>query len=302
MSEVSREFDPTFEDFLDRADPDAAYFLRELMQNVSVVIQEAPVIHPRMAMELYQASKGAAEYMHEHDLGNLVLVDRGARPIWAGVREYYSRRFDEDKSPAIFFVNPAAFEGATMADIEAQLPKLAEQKAEGTLILDTCIHTGKTMLPVLGALREAGFSNVRTAVVNDRENNSGFTPDAILLKKTPQGMCYPFDVDEVTVQGDRLHVDIADDKEPLDSLRVAQLREEIRTIVGFGVEYDNLEKRALGVGLLGGVATFAAYEAMFGPDHILTTVGAVAWGMSNTYSIKMLFEHFATKKLQKRYS
>ncbi len=59
--------------------------------------------------ELFDYSKAVAEYLRRERISNLILVDRGARPLYIGVREYLYSMYPEEEIPDIFFVNPRGF-------------------------------------------------------------------------------------------------------------------------------------------------------------------------------------------------
>lgn len=174
---------------------------------------------------VFNSVKNIVEFTRENGIKNLIFVDRAARPINAGVSEYYKTAYPEEDMPSMFFINPKGFRSADSADFSDELmanyrsydnfdifettasmpdegvsfqqfseehPYLAEKIEEPIMIIDTCMHSGISISSVLEKFQEFGFSDVRLALGNTsspEERRTGITPD---LKFSDIRSCYPF--------------------------------------------------------------------------------------------------------------
>lgn len=83
------------------------------------------------------------------------------------------------------------------ADFLTTYPKLAQDKESPLLLMDTCIHGGSTIEPLLKALDRMNFSDVRFGVFEDTRNYSDITPDFVVHDAPSLGGCYPFSYDKM---------------------------------------------------------------------------------------------------------
>ena len=63
----------------------------------------------RDRQNVYDACIRAADFAVDHEVGNMVFLDRAARPMWIGISECYKQHHPENDIPAMFFVNPNGF-------------------------------------------------------------------------------------------------------------------------------------------------------------------------------------------------
>lgn len=194
--------------------------------------------------ELYDFSRGTAEYLHDNHVPNVVYVDRGARLGWVGMKEYWKRAYTE-KAPDVFFVDPNGFARSFGLGkrMQKQQPTLNARRDQPVLVMDTCIHTGETLLPILKGLRKAGFNDVRGGVVSSYDNFSGYTPDLILQTTQPDGACHPFNGEATTKHGKGVVSAARYHKEA--SVFGTGIRAEIRDIIAEGWNNEDAIARIL---------------------------------------------------------
>jgi hypothetical protein len=199
--------------------------------------------------DIYNTCRNAAEYVDENDVSAVAFIDRSARPMWVGFKEYWQDHHDENKPvPDMFFLDPTGFgkvnkdEYLYAADRVAEdLPGLMQYKDKTILLIDTCIHTGNTILPIRWVLRYAGFEDIRFGVINDKDNDSGVTPDITLLDHTPKLACYTFGLGSCPVKRGEAHLHSqAVELRSGERRGMKILREEIRDIVRTQTEREKL--------------------------------------------------------------
>jgi len=168
----------------------------------------------------YEAAARLTEYLREHQIANVMFVDRAARAAWVGVHEYWKTHFPEEKRPGFYFINPDVFNGSVKKFFHTRDPKqaphdpaltegiqsiieqvdeeftntyteLSTQKDLPLMIYDTCLHTGRTIYPLTKLLEAQGFTKVEVATASAAK-------DGALLQSNNEvvmdgvGMCDPF--------------------------------------------------------------------------------------------------------------
>ncbi len=115
------------------------------------------------------------------------------------------------------------------SDFLTTYPRLAKSKEAPLLLIDTCIHSGETIRPVLNTLNRVGFTDVRLGVMDGSSNTSDIQPDLILVDGQPLGGCYPFESD---VMVDRTFASVASTRAPHDDKvkEARHLRQDISDI------------------------------------------------------------------------
>lgn len=216
-------------------------------------------------MELYTYCRDLAEYMHETDTADIVIMDRSARPVYVGISEYWHRHYPDDPRPGFFFLNPKGFnsqESTTLDqamdisiaslmkderagspldirpeheiddEFEQAYPKLMADKDKPVVVFDTCVHTGGSLAPVVDGLERAGFKDLRLVTANapDGRDSSSIVPDFTLNREESEYVCYPFDRDRL-VEKTFEHVYSEPTRDPWALRMGTQLREEIRRVV-----------------------------------------------------------------------
>lgn len=180
--------------------------------------------------ELVTICGRVAEYLHDNHIANLVLLDRSARPAYIGIREMWKQKYPDQPLPGIYFVNPTGFnsteetrgsrvreiiddsawkgtdigsardirsEDEIQKDFQQTYQRLLANKDKGTLLFDTCVHSGDSFKPVLETFKSMDFKNLKVGVVGDDMNMSNIKPDLVAVSGQPLGVCYPFDRDRM---------------------------------------------------------------------------------------------------------
>lgn len=149
----------------------------------------------RSRQELFSYIKTIADFLKENDIADIVLLDRSARPLYVGLREYWKSQYPDSEMPGIYFLNPKGFvsqtsltlwdyakfgeqyENETFEDskelpstvraerdidqeIQASMNGLYKDKNKPIMIFDTCIHTGSSIEAVQSKLQQHGFNNL----------------------------------------------------------------------------------------------------------------------------------------------
>lgn len=216
---------------------------------------------------LYILTKRLCEFMREQGVASLILLDRSARPLYAGVKEYYAQAHPGQASPHIYFMNPLGFKSKEhlhewdnlqlmtrfedgdldsriehlrskediKQEVERAYSQLMRDRHQPVMIFDTCIHSGTTLAPVVSLLKEVGVDDIFTGA--GHFNFKGLSLDAVRLvpdmvtHRSGSGIgCHPFGL-EATVRQTLLHV-YSTPEHKADALKMAkQLRDEIRMVV-----------------------------------------------------------------------
>lgn len=182
--------------------------------------------------QLFENCKGIAQYLHDQNIADLVLVDRSARPAYVGVRECWHRMYVKDKLPGIFFVNPKGFKSARelnfddyldneykamlkgdsdampsnmnrdKSDIQHEFAltykRLMVDRDKPILLFDTCIHSGKSLIPVKKTLEALGFDDLRIGAVRPADYGSRVKNEFFISSgELPIRPCTPFGNDQI---------------------------------------------------------------------------------------------------------
>lgn len=198
--------------------------------------------------DVFVASQTAVEYAKYNEISAVVFLDRTARPIWKGFKEYWQQTSTaEQPVPALFFVDPDGFRAnytrtveQVSAQMESEHPYLIGHADKPVLLVDTCIHTGKSLRSVTRDLRDIGFDQLHIGVVSNDRNHSEIKPDITLLPWPPAKPCMPFGPDSLTDHtADSLHTvpaDLATPGQPEMRNLSIQLRTEIGKIIHEGIK------------------------------------------------------------------
>lgn len=220
-------------------------------------------VGPQEREELYNYCASIAEYLRDEHIPNLVIIDRSSRPLYFGVREFWKTTYPDEPTPNIFFMNPKGFSAvedltftealqrehkakttgdraeswmnirtrqAVMDDFREKYSVLLKDKDKPLLVFDSCLHSGKTLLPVVQTLERAGFSDVLVGAVNSHDFGSQVETDFYITDQLPIRGCYPFDQDRMI---EKTFSSVASVPAPKDELhmRSVRLRKEIRKIM-----------------------------------------------------------------------
>ncbi len=211
---------------------------------------------------LFEAFKKIGDYIHDNKIENIVFIDRSSRGGYMGVKEYLKLAYPKEKQPEIYFVNPRGFKlknfDNSPASLKPPLPmtdeerhqkidehfsqiykKLCEGKDKPTMIFDSCIHKGGTMIPLVDSFKRQGFKNVKVCVYNEeRMNYPKNIPIDFIVTENPMPSCSPFGVEDVL----RANIDVVSSVRPYADKsmyeKVSQLRSEMMQIVRDGLENE----------------------------------------------------------------
>ena len=219
---------------------------------------------PQEREELFNYCKSISEYLREEEIPNMVIIDRSSRPLYVGVREYFKTKYKEEKTPNIYFMNPKGFKAKEYLDSEdiSQIIHLCKKKGDigesskqvqneediskefkdvyknlindsdkPVLVFDTCSHTGASLYPIVSALKENDFADVRVGTVTPPDENSYIKSDFIATKDKPShGCCFPFGK-EKAIEKTFSHVYSLVSKNKEDREHSLKLRHEIKQIM-----------------------------------------------------------------------
>lgn len=213
--------------------------------------------------EIFKFCAAIAEYLRSQKIPNLVIIDRSARPLYVGVREYLRTKYPNETMPNMYFMNPKGFKaredltpreideiiaecewkgdatdarssvrtkGQIYAEFQGAYKALLKDKDKPVLIFDTCLHTGKSLEPVKNMLKLQGFTDIRIGAVNPSDRGSKVQTDFNITNKPPERGCYPFDKDRL-VEKTFDHVYSKRTNDAVKRSAARQLREEIKTIM-----------------------------------------------------------------------
>jgi len=180
--------------------------------------------------EIFHFSRSVAEYLKNEKISNLIILDRSARPLYVGVKEYFHSKYPDERIPDIYFLNPKGFkarENIDKYDVESiaddciwkndlvegiedvkkhkeitkdfkeSYKKLIDFKDEPILLFDGCIHSGASLKPILNTLEELEFSNIKIGTINPPDEESGINADFYITERKPERGCYPFGRDKI---------------------------------------------------------------------------------------------------------
>lgn len=219
---------------------------------------------PEKRQDIYQFSRGVTKYLHDEKIPNIILLDRSPRPFWVGIDEYWKENYKKEKRPNIYFMNPDGFDAVQKAindhpnsmfdslifaatgeseilkslglyekKIEDELKqvysKLEKDKEKPLAVFDNCIHSGRTIAPILHYLEKYGYKDIRVVIGETSNDISPINIHKDFTNRVQLISCGAFGRDfGVTKEEDSI-VSKYDDK--ADRERVVKSREEIRRIV-----------------------------------------------------------------------
>lgn len=166
----------------------------------------------RSRKDLVELTEYLAVYLKEKNIGNVILLDRSARPAYLGLVKVWRKMFPDAKRPNIYFVNPDGFQPdddekskeQILKEFRYNYPALAGKK-EKVLIFDTCIHSGNTISPVIETL-EANGSQVYAGILQKDSRLSLFDSSKafpyldFLAKRKPFYRCAVLGLDKLATK------------------------------------------------------------------------------------------------------
>lgn len=196
--------------------------------------------------DVYEFSKELGNYLHSENIPNIVFMDRSSRQAWVGLDEYWKNNFSKDKKPNMYFINPDGFiiesywdqedaeeqEENIKNQFENIYKKLNEDKDKPLAIFDTCIHTGKTIIPVISFLERNGYSDLRIVIANTKSDQSIIRIDKNLDDNAKKISCYPFSLGRDSSGVDKYDDRVVSSYDEISNRDiVVESRKEIRQIV-----------------------------------------------------------------------
>lgn len=86
--------------------------------------------YSRERLQLFKYSRAVSEYLIKEKIPNLVLIDRSARPLYLGIKEYLRSTYPDQKIPNIYFVNPKGFKTSKKDLTKRELSQITGQCVE----------------------------------------------------------------------------------------------------------------------------------------------------------------------------
>ncbi|MFH1089167.1 MAG: hypothetical protein V1716_01960 [Candidatus Uhrbacteria bacterium] len=205
---------------------------------------------PQERKEIFEFSSKLADFIHEKNIRNLVIVDRSSRPAYIGINEYWKFRFPSEPPPNIYFINPKGFnvsywrgitEQGIIDEFSSVYKKLSADKDKSVLFFDTCIHSGRTLKPVIDIFKKAGFTNILVSSVKSSDPGSEVKSDFSVTEEFPEGGCYPFGRDTAIVKTVS-HVFSDRTTDTVDKKDSSEIREEIHRLMKEEIGKERLKK------------------------------------------------------------
>lgn len=187
---------------------------------------------------VYEIFRRMGDYIYKNNFKKVIIVDRSARPAYLGIKMYLREKYPDFQQPDIYFMNPKGFvtkeslrkrgkdKGWSLNqifaesivgndyaeypefvwsndDVDEELTskyhKLMENKDEPVLVFDVCIHTGKTIRPMVDALKRSGL-NLKIASVSPADAESSIRHDYNVFSTIKLG-CHPVGFDYLVEKG-----------------------------------------------------------------------------------------------------
>lgn len=156
--------------------------------------------------EIIAIGKNLCTYVKDNNIQNLILLDRDARLAYIGLIKMWQAYYPNEAKPNIYFVSPYGFMDKSTynwkrSTLEQEFNRiyrhLLKNKNRNTLLFDTCIHTGRNIIPVIDFLRDQKFTNLKIGVVCNFSNASCIVPHFEALENIPFNRCIPFDKNDL---------------------------------------------------------------------------------------------------------
>lgn len=178
------------------------------------------------AREYYELSRDIASYIHDEGVRSVVLTDKAARPAYIGLLRCWRALYPGEERPAINFMSPLGLQPvedmsllqrargaderfhAGLGDIaiaprtkddiadefRTTFAELLPRKDEPVLVLDTCLHSGESVRPILLHLLQNDFADVRVGVVSYEPGGRPLVlvPDIVFRPEGTVAGCYSF--------------------------------------------------------------------------------------------------------------
>lgn len=190
--------------------------------------------------------------------------------MYVGVKEYWKAAWPGEAIPNIYFLNPMGFKsqedltyreledvvndaewkgnprqnpgdarerGEILREFETVYRQLNKDKNQPVLVFDSCLHSGNTLEPVVRAMDDLGFSDVRVGSVNPADYGSKVKTDFYITTARPEKGCYPFDREHM-IEKTFEHVYSQATKDPVKKMVANRLRAEIKAVMREFIEEE----------------------------------------------------------------
>lgn len=208
---------------------------------------------------MYEGIRGVSDYCYQQRINNIVLIDKSARPLWAGISQYWDLAYSGNQKPRIQFINPSLFRrtvknSKTPSDLSAALHEAANElvaqlqssrspllvdRDHPLLLVDSCMHSGKSVYLTKRVMGIAGFSDVRAGVINTTlVPDSEITPEVIATDSILATRCFRPSAEETLVKDAEysIYSEPIGTSNPDIYKRAADLRASIRLLVQNGFD------------------------------------------------------------------
>ena len=197
--------------------------------------------------EIFKFTESIVAYVRDNSIENVILIDSGARPISAGIKEYWGLKYPEENMPDIYFLNPEGFKNRDTDVIINEFEEiygglLMENRTKPTLIFDTCIHTGETLLPIINIFEKMMF-NFNIGSITPENIGSLVHADYYITMDQPERGCHAFMSDLSIVKGEDSIVS-KKSYNPIWIIMNYNINGEIKQIINDNIRTENIaEKR-----------------------------------------------------------
>lgn len=144
-----------------------------------------------------------AKHLHSEEITNIIFADRSARPGYIALKKAWKNNFPNEQSPNVYFTNPEKYSHAGVEEVVEEFSQtyksLCLDKDAKIMLFDVCLHTGRTMEPILRVMYKVGFSNISVGFTQpeDKRFSTRVPVSFAALNYTPENHCYPFSIDNI---------------------------------------------------------------------------------------------------------
>jgi hypothetical protein len=123
--------------------------------------------------DILEIGNNLAEYVEKHKIPSIMFIDRSARAAYWAFRYAWLNKFPDKQVPQGYFTNPKGYQAkrvlAAIKEFDETYSLLAQNKDKQVLLVDTCLHTGKTLERMLKVLTQARYEKVSVALTQPRQ-------------------------------------------------------------------------------------------------------------------------------------
>lgn len=209
---------------------------------------------------LYEGCRSISEYAYDEGIRDVVLIDKSARPLWAGIAQYWDLAYPESRRPRFSFINPSLFRsiiknsqnaeelswniaqiGEIYAEnLQASKSQIASRMEDPLLLVDTCLHSGRSAYLTKRVLQEAGFGDIRFGVVRTTLPSGGMiAPDVHGTDNILAAHCVRSDISSTLVVDNEHSIYSSARHQPLANAIGRDIRHEIGALIAERYRIDN---------------------------------------------------------------